>query len=153
MILRRATSLRGALEGMGSENRDFFGPWNGNERSECHLGPKKSTSRMFQREVNRSEANLVDERAELGDGVLPVADNLQGGLLLPGELAHARLLQLQLLAQLQLNLPFKRRRREIFKPKSSGYFCLPISYNPKVELLQKMASDRHQFRVKAFAKP
>ncbi len=29
MVLRRATSLRGALEGVGPENRDFFGPWNG----------------------------------------------------------------------------------------------------------------------------
>jgi hypothetical protein len=26
MVLRRATSLRGALEGVGLENRDFFGP-------------------------------------------------------------------------------------------------------------------------------
>jgi hypothetical protein len=29
-------------KGVGPENRDFFGPWNGNERSECHLGPNKS---------------------------------------------------------------------------------------------------------------
>jgi hypothetical protein len=29
MVLRRATSLRGALEGVGPENLDFFGPWNG----------------------------------------------------------------------------------------------------------------------------
>ena len=29
MILRGATSLRGALERVGPENRDFFGPWNG----------------------------------------------------------------------------------------------------------------------------
>ncbi len=29
MILRGATSLRGALEGVGPENRDIFGPWNG----------------------------------------------------------------------------------------------------------------------------
>jgi hypothetical protein len=29
MILRGATSLRGALEGVGPENQDFFGPWNG----------------------------------------------------------------------------------------------------------------------------
>jgi hypothetical protein len=31
MVLRGATSLRGALEGVGPENRDFFGPsgaWN-----------------------------------------------------------------------------------------------------------------------------
>ncbi len=26
MVLRRATSLRGALEGVGPENRDFFVP-------------------------------------------------------------------------------------------------------------------------------
>jgi hypothetical protein len=26
MVLRRATSLRGALEGVGPENRDFLGP-------------------------------------------------------------------------------------------------------------------------------
>ncbi len=29
MVLRSATSLRGALEGVGPENWDFFGPWNG----------------------------------------------------------------------------------------------------------------------------
>jgi hypothetical protein len=29
MVLRHATSLRGALEGVGPENRDFFGPRNG----------------------------------------------------------------------------------------------------------------------------
>ncbi len=29
MILRGATSLRGALEGVGPENQDLFGPWNG----------------------------------------------------------------------------------------------------------------------------
>jgi hypothetical protein len=29
MVLRGATSLRGALKGVGPENRDFFGPWNG----------------------------------------------------------------------------------------------------------------------------
>ncbi len=28
MVLRGATSLRGALEGVGPENRNFFGPWN-----------------------------------------------------------------------------------------------------------------------------
>ncbi len=26
MVLRGATSLRGALEGLGPENQDFFGP-------------------------------------------------------------------------------------------------------------------------------
>jgi hypothetical protein len=31
MILRGSTSLRGELEGVGPENRDFFGP------CECHL--------------------------------------------------------------------------------------------------------------------
>jgi hypothetical protein len=29
MILMGATSLQGALEGMGPENQDFFGPWKG----------------------------------------------------------------------------------------------------------------------------
>jgi hypothetical protein len=28
MVLRSATSFRGALEGVGPENRDFFGPRN-----------------------------------------------------------------------------------------------------------------------------
>jgi hypothetical protein len=35
---------KGPLEGVGPENRDFFGPWNGNERRESHLCPKKSPS-------------------------------------------------------------------------------------------------------------
>ncbi len=29
------------LQGVGLWKRDFFGPWNGNERSECHLRPQK----------------------------------------------------------------------------------------------------------------
>jgi hypothetical protein len=33
MVLRGATSLRGALEGVGPENRDFFGPWNGTSKA------------------------------------------------------------------------------------------------------------------------
>ncbi len=33
MILRGATSLRGALEGVGPENRDFFGPKKANALS------------------------------------------------------------------------------------------------------------------------
>jgi hypothetical protein len=28
------------LEEVGTENENFFGPWNGYERSECHLGLK-----------------------------------------------------------------------------------------------------------------
>jgi hypothetical protein len=42
MVLRGATSLRGALEGVGPENRDFFWALKWHKRSECHLGPKKS---------------------------------------------------------------------------------------------------------------
>ncbi len=34
--------FRGPLEGVGPESQDFFGPWKDNERSECHLCPKKS---------------------------------------------------------------------------------------------------------------
>jgi hypothetical protein len=42
MILRGATSLLGGLEGVGPENQDFWAlKWH--ERSEYHLGPKKST--------------------------------------------------------------------------------------------------------------
>ncbi len=32
-----ANPFRGPLEGLGTENRDFFGPCNGNERSECRF--------------------------------------------------------------------------------------------------------------------
>ncbi len=42
MILMQANPFRGQLEGMGTENQDLFGPWNGNEQNECYLGPKKS---------------------------------------------------------------------------------------------------------------
>ncbi len=38
LILMRATSITRAIGRVGPENRDFFGPWNGNERSECNLG-------------------------------------------------------------------------------------------------------------------
>ncbi len=40
MVLRSAPALRGALEGVGPENRDFFGPWNGTLVP--FQGPKKS---------------------------------------------------------------------------------------------------------------
>ncbi len=33
--------IQGPLERVGHENRDLFGPSNGNERSECLLIPKK----------------------------------------------------------------------------------------------------------------
>ena len=36
----KAKTLRGPLEGLGHESRDFFGPWN-SSRESC-LGPKKS---------------------------------------------------------------------------------------------------------------
>jgi hypothetical protein len=42
MTFMRENQFREPLAGVGPENRDFFGPSNGNERSECHLGPKKS---------------------------------------------------------------------------------------------------------------
>ncbi len=43
MILMRENPFREPLEGVGPENRDFFGLWNGNEQCECHLGPKSVT--------------------------------------------------------------------------------------------------------------
>ena len=39
-----------------------------------------------------SGTNLVDKGAELGDGVLVVADDLEGGLLVPRHLPHLGLL-------------------------------------------------------------
>ncbi len=39
MVLRGATSLRGALEGVGTENRDFFGPWNGTSEASAIWAP------------------------------------------------------------------------------------------------------------------
>ncbi len=48
MIFMGANPLRGHLEGVGPEILDFFGPWNGNEQSECHKGPKKSPIPMAQ---------------------------------------------------------------------------------------------------------
>ncbi len=44
MILIGENPIRGPLERVGPENQDVFGPWNGQERSECHLGPKKTNS-------------------------------------------------------------------------------------------------------------
>jgi hypothetical protein len=41
MILMHATSIIRQLEGVGYENLDLFGPKNGYEQNECHLGPKK----------------------------------------------------------------------------------------------------------------
>jgi hypothetical protein len=38
MVLRVATSLGGALEGVGPENRDFFGPWNGTSEASAITG-------------------------------------------------------------------------------------------------------------------
>jgi hypothetical protein len=39
-VLSRATSLRGALEGVGPENRDFLGPEMGRAKR-VPFGPKK----------------------------------------------------------------------------------------------------------------
>ncbi len=41
MVLRGATSLWGALEGVGPENRDFFGPWNGTSEASAIWAQKK----------------------------------------------------------------------------------------------------------------
>jgi hypothetical protein len=42
MISMRANPLQWPSERVDPENQHFIGPWNGNERSKCHLGPKKS---------------------------------------------------------------------------------------------------------------
>ncbi len=41
MVLRHATSLRGALKGVGPENRDFFGLWNGTSEVSAIWAPKR----------------------------------------------------------------------------------------------------------------
>jgi hypothetical protein len=55
MVLRSATALRGALEGVGPENRDFFGPWNGTseasaiwaQKSQNHYVPRHKNNRYI----------------------------------------------------------------------------------------------------------
>ncbi len=48
MILRGATSLRGALVGVGPENRDFFGPWNGMSEASAIWAQKSHRDRHRQ---------------------------------------------------------------------------------------------------------
>ncbi len=62
MILMRANPWQGSLEEVTPENRDFFGPWNGNERSECHLAQKVSIfwiSRLFMPNGIRSPLSMA----------------------------------------------------------------------------------------------
>jgi len=40
MILKRAISITRAIWRDGPWIRDFFGAWNDNEQSECHLDPR-----------------------------------------------------------------------------------------------------------------
>jgi len=40
MILMRGKDITRQLEGVGPENWDYFGAWNGNEHSELPFGPK-----------------------------------------------------------------------------------------------------------------
>ncbi len=43
MVLRGATSLWGALEGVGPENRHFFAPWNGTKEASAIWAQKRPT--------------------------------------------------------------------------------------------------------------
>ncbi len=47
MVLRSATSLRGALEGVGPENRDFFGPCNGTSEASAIWAQKSCDNRYI----------------------------------------------------------------------------------------------------------
>ncbi len=47
LILIVENPFQGPLEWMSPENQDFFGPWNGNEQSEGHLGPKMSRFSIY----------------------------------------------------------------------------------------------------------
>jgi hypothetical protein len=58
---RRANPFRGPFEGVGPESRDFFGPLNGYERSECLLGPKKSETML-----NRSTEICLRQESSRG---------------------------------------------------------------------------------------
>ncbi len=49
MVLRGATSLRGALEGVGPENLDFFGPWSGTSEASAIWAQKTI---MYKRHKN-----------------------------------------------------------------------------------------------------
>jgi hypothetical protein len=50
MILKGATSFRGALEGVGPENRDFFGPKKvGNNNTGDNLTPVTMTTVLIYR--------------------------------------------------------------------------------------------------------
>ncbi len=52
MILMQAISITRAIGRGGPLNRDFFGPWNGNEWSECHLGPKSRRAPVTWSDMN-----------------------------------------------------------------------------------------------------
>ncbi len=54
MVLRGATSLLGALEGVGPENRDFFGPWNGTSEVSA-IWAQKSGMYLLYRESRKTE--------------------------------------------------------------------------------------------------
>jgi hypothetical protein len=56
----------------GPRNRDFFGPWNGNERSKCHLGPTKSKNRFLE-SLNRFLGSLNKFGPDYIGSVLPFA--------------------------------------------------------------------------------
>ncbi len=50
MVLRSATSLRGALEGVGPENRDFLGPEMARAKRLCLLGPSRVVVHLWPEE-------------------------------------------------------------------------------------------------------
>ncbi len=47
MVLRGATSLRGALEGVGPENLDFFGSWNGTNEASATIKYKRHKNNWY----------------------------------------------------------------------------------------------------------
>ncbi len=47
MVLNSATSLGGSLEGVGPENRDFFGPWNGTSEASA-IWAQKSRDKSYE---------------------------------------------------------------------------------------------------------
>ncbi len=59
MILRGARSLRGALEGVGPENRDYFGPWNGTSEASAIWAQKSRNNEVHNEVLVRNVIHYV----------------------------------------------------------------------------------------------
>jgi hypothetical protein len=65
MILRGATSLRGALKGVGPENQDFFGPWNGTSEASAIWFQKGNSEEGFSKHFQNLLRNFKETNKKL----------------------------------------------------------------------------------------